>query len=75
MSMSPKKIMAVPSADRQQFVLRIGTWRGTYPIEYLPDQIKLYRGLMERNEGAYAAFYAPTVEKLESLQRRIAEKG
>ncbi len=45
------------------------------PIGRLDGQIKFYAGLRDRKSGQYAENYAPTVEALEKLKQRIAEKG
>lgn len=65
------------SPDGRTFVLEggqeIGRWRGVYPVEDLPRQLRFYRGLRDRKGGAYAEFYEPTVMALEALARELAK--
>lgn len=70
--MTKRKVMAVASADRQSFTLRVGQWRGTFPIGKLPDWIRAYEGLRDRRGGQYACHYAEAVEKMKALQERVS---
>ncbi|KGM50634.1 hypothetical protein [Pseudooceanicola atlanticus] len=49
--------------------LTLHTWSETFPLELLPSRIALYRGLRDRDGGAYAAIYEPTVAALEDLEQ------
>jgi hypothetical protein len=49
--------------------LTLDTWSETFPLELLPGRIRLYRGLRDRDGGAYAAIYEPTVAALEGVER------
>ena len=49
--------------------LTLHTWSETFPLELLPSRIRLYRGLRDRDGGAYAAIYEPTVAALEGVER------
>lgn len=58
------------SADGQSFTITLSVWSGIYPIDALPHQLKLYRKLRDRKNGAYARHYEPTVRALEEFARR-----
>jgi len=60
------------SEDGQSFTITKSAWSGTYPIDALPRQLKFYRQLRDRKNGAYAQHYQPTVEALEEFARRKA---
>lgn len=60
------------SADGQSFTITLSAWSGTYPVDALPDQLKFYRRLRDRKNGAYAQHYEPTVRALEEFARRKA---
>ena len=60
------------SADGQSFTITKSAWSGTYPIDALPRQLKFYRQLRDRKNGAYAQHYGPTVRALEEFARRMA---
>jgi len=59
------------SEDGQSFTITKSAWWGTYPIDALPRQLKFYRQLRDRKNGAYAQHYEPTVRALEEFARRI----
>lgn len=56
----------------QSFTSTLSAWSGTYPVDALPRQLKFYRQLRDRKNGAYAQHYAPTVRALEEFARRKA---
>ncbi len=60
------------SADGQSFTITLSAWSGTYSIDALPRQLKFYRQLRDRKNGAYAQHYGPTVRALEEFARRRA---
>ena len=60
------------SEDGQSFTITLSAWSGTYPLDALPRQLKLYRQLRDRKNGAYAQHYGPTVRALEEFARRKA---
>ncbi|MBN8633217.1 MAG: hypothetical protein J0L76_20475 [Rhodobacterales bacterium] len=59
------------SADGRSFRITKSAWAGTYAIDALPRQLKFYRQLRDRKNGAYAQHYQPTVEALEEFARRM----
>jgi len=59
------------SLDRKSFTLKTGAWQETVPVDSLDSKLELYRGLRDRKGCKYAEFYAPTVEKLERLKKRL----
>lgn len=60
------------SEDGQSFTITHGAWSGTYPVDALPRQLKFYRQLRDRKNGAYAQHYQPTVRALEEFAKRLA---
>lgn len=68
-----KRTRCFLSADGESFTIRMTRWSDTLPIDRLDAQIKFYTGLRDRKSGQYAETYAPTVEALEKLKRRIAQ--
>jgi len=60
------------SDDGQCFTITMAAWSGNYPLEALPRQLKFYRQLRDRKNGAYAQHYQPTVRALEEFARRKA---
>ena len=65
----PPTVEAAP--DGRTFTITRGRWSGTYPVEALPQWLRFYRGLRDRDRGAYATTYAPMVRALEDLARRM----
>jgi hypothetical protein len=59
------------SKDGQRFTITMSAWSGTYPVDALQRQLKFYRQLRDRKNGAYAQHYQPTVKALEELARCI----
>lgn len=59
------------SADGRSFTITADAWSGTYPLDALQRQLKFYRQLRDRKNGAYAQHYQPTVEALEEFAREI----
>jgi hypothetical protein len=57
------------SEDGQSFTITKSAWSGTYPIDALQRQLKFYRQLRDRKNGAYAQHYQSTVEALEEFAR------
>lgn len=61
--------------DGQSFeicsVARGVIWRGRYPVSELPRQLRFYRGLRDRQGGAFARFHQPAVDALETLQASL----
>lgn len=71
-------VRALLSVDGREFTLRVGRWRGTYPVDDLSAWIKLYQGLRDRTSKTfggqpYKPNYAETVEVLEKLRERIRD--
>lgn len=80
---------AALNRDGSSFMMARGAWRsGWRPVEALPGAIDLYRGLRDRGAtpanpntralgftGPYHDCYAPCVEALEALQRKINGAG
>ena len=66
---NPKCFLA---ADSKTFRMVSGDWSDSYPVDRVPSLIKFYERLRDRNDGAYAANYQPTIDALRKLQRRIA---
>ena len=62
-------LTAIVTADGQHVNLRGKLWSETIPIAQLPDRIRLYEGLRDRKDGAYAKHYAPTVIALQKAQK------
>lgn len=63
------------SPDRRSFTIGNGNgggWSGTYPVEDLANQLRFYRGLRDRKNGAYAKHYEETVRGLEALAEEVA---
>lgn len=60
------------SEDGARVILEGRLWRGSFPIGDLPEQLRFYRGLRDRKQGAFAAFYRADVEALEALAREVA---
>lgn len=60
------------SEDGQSFTITRSAWSGTYPTDALQRQLKFYRQLRDRKNGAYAQHYGPTVRALEEFARRRA---
>lgn len=69
--MTGKPVVAA-AVDGQSFTITHGAWSSTYPIDALPRQLKFYRQLRDRKNGAYAQHYQPTVEALEEFAKRLA---
>lgn len=70
------KPRAFLSADGREFTLKVGEWRGTFPVEKLDDWIATYQGLRDRRSKAFGgqpfkADYAGTVDVLVKLKERI----
>ena len=63
--------MIEASEDGQSFTITQSAWSGTYPLDALPRQLKFYRYLRDRKQGAYAKHYELTVRALEEFARRI----
>jgi hypothetical protein len=84
MTVAPKVAL---HRDKTRFVIAGRMWRSTWiPIEELPEWIAFYRRLRDRHgtpadpktgapakPGRYHDHYAPAVDALEALQRRIKE--
>lgn len=70
MATAPPPTVEVAPDDRT-FTITRGGWSGTYPVEALPMWLRFYRGLRDRDRGAYATTYAPMVRALEDLARRM----
>lgn len=60
------------SEDGASFTLTLGAWSDTYALDDLPRQLKFYRHLRDRKNGAYAEHYARTVRALEEFARQKA---
>jgi len=56
------------SDDGQSFTITLNAWSGTYAMDALPQQLKFYRRLRDRKNGAYAQHYEPTVRALEKFE-------
>lgn len=79
--------MAALNRDGTRFVMARGAWRSSWmPIAMLPEQIKLYENLRDRGgetadpktrrpakPGPRAAVYAPWVEALRAIERKLKE--
>lgn len=70
------------SADGNSVTLSRGDWSQVIKADDIPRQLRFYREMVARKnprtheEGAYAAFYRPTLEALERAARAIqAMKG
>ena len=66
------------SADGLTVSLSTGRWSMSFPVERLPQQIRFYTDLRDRphkdrpEAAPFEAFYAPTVDALERIQRVAA---
>lgn len=70
-----KKFRCFLLADGKSFTMKIQHWSDTLPVKDLDDQIKFYTAMRDRKDGKYSKDYAPTVEALQKLKRRIAERN
>ena len=59
------------SEDGHSFTITLSLWSGTYPLDALPRQLKFYRHLRDRKNGAYAKHYEPTVRALEKFANKV----
>lgn len=69
---------AIITRDGKSILMAKGEWRQTVPVSDLPNQLALYRGLRDRGAaqgkpGPQHAIYAPNVEALEAVQRKLKE--
>lgn len=70
------KPRAMLSADGREFTLKVGQWRGTFPVEKLDDWIATYEWLRDRRSDLFGGqpfkpHYASTVDVLRKLKERI----
>jgi len=61
--------------DGARVVMRIGEWRGEFPVAQLPYWLKCYRGLRDRDARRFAKFYEDTVEALERVSAELASRA
>ncbi len=66
------KLVVKALTDGKNFTITAGAWTGTYLIDALLRQLKFYRHLRDRKNGAYAQHYQPTFEALEEIAPRKA---
>lgn len=63
--MSSIGLTATVTADGQHINLRGRFWSETFHADDLPHKIAFYEALRDRNRGAYAKHYDPTVTALQ----------
>lgn len=82
--MAQASFKAILTRDGKRIVMARGAWRQTVGVDDLPGQLRLYRGLRDRNapvdkrgkpagHGPYHQIYAPNVEALEAVERKLKE--
>lgn len=74
--MSDISARAILSADGKTFTLKVGSHKGTHPIEKLDDWIKTYEGLRDRKSKVFGGqpfkpHYARTVEVLQKIKAKV----
>ena len=61
--------------DVARVVMRIGEWRGDFPVSQLPFWLHFYRGLRDRDARRYARFYEAAVDALERVSAELAARA
>ncbi|MDP2047585.1 MAG: hypothetical protein Q8K33_01645 [Cypionkella sp.] len=67
----PVHFKAIPTLDKSVVIFTSGDWRMRMPVAQLPDWVRLYRRLRDRENGKYSKFYIQPTEALEAAAKTL----